>query len=185
MDRPDHELIAEALQGSASALERLVARYLTLVYRVVLSYVKQTEEAEDLTQEVFVKVMRVLPRFDLTRPFKPWLVQIAKHQALDLLKKKKAIVFSQLETEDQAEAWEDTIPDPGPWSDAIVSDREAAAALATAVRDLPPQDQRLLSLHYIHGWALREIAEEWREAVNTIKSRHRRLLLRLRKRLIE
>ncbi len=89
----DEQLIKNYLIGDNKALELLIKRYLTPIYNFVLRYVKNTSEAEDVTQEVFVKVWKNLKKFNDNYKFKSWLYTIAKNTSLDYLKKKKKNEF--------------------------------------------------------------------------------------------
>lgn len=84
-NQDDNQLIAEYLQGREQALEILINKYLGQIYGFVYRLVGKPEEAEDITQEVFVKVWRSLKKFDKEKSFKPWLFKIAKNTAMDFL----------------------------------------------------------------------------------------------------
>ncbi|MBI5465766.1 MAG: RNA polymerase sigma factor [Candidatus Kerfeldbacteria bacterium] len=78
----DEQLVALAVRNNQAALATLVKRYLRLVYALAYRYVVDKDEAEDVTQEVFVKVWRHLGKFDTNKVFKPWLYQITKRACL-------------------------------------------------------------------------------------------------------
>ena len=82
----DDELVLRALKGDDEALRLLVERYLKQVYRFVFHYLPSSEDAEDVTQEVFVKVWKHLRKFHRDQNFKTWVFTIAKNTALDFLK---------------------------------------------------------------------------------------------------
>ena len=88
-NRSAEQLIANYLKGDQESLEILVRQYLKVIYSFVFRYVGNAEDAEDITQEVFVRVWRNLKRFNQEQSFKTWLFAIAKNAALDFLKKKK------------------------------------------------------------------------------------------------
>ncbi|MDP2630883.1 MAG: sigma-70 family RNA polymerase sigma factor, partial [Candidatus Uhrbacteria bacterium] len=108
----DNELISSYLSGNEQALESLIQRYLKLIYSFVYRYTGDAASADDLTQEVFVRVWRNLKRFDQEKSFKTWLFAIAKNAALDLLKKKKAIPFSAFDDAEGNNVVVDTLADP-------------------------------------------------------------------------
>ncbi len=93
----DQKLIANYLAGDEKSLEILINRYLRPIYSFVYRHVGNGEVAEDITQEVFVKVWRNLKKFDQNKSFKTWIFTIAKNTSFDFFKKKKAIPFSELE----------------------------------------------------------------------------------------
>src|SRR5579864_3367577 len=96
----DHELVKQYLKGDEKSLEVLVAKYLNPIYRFVYSYVKDQQTAEDITQDVFLKVWKNAKKVDKNKNFKSWIYTIAKNTALDFLKKKKSIPFSSFEDAD-------------------------------------------------------------------------------------
>jgi len=80
----DLQLIELSNKGDMGALETLISRYLKLVYFFVYSYLKNNANAEDVSQEIFVKLWKNLSKFDQSKEFRPWLYQIAKNSCLDL-----------------------------------------------------------------------------------------------------
>ena len=89
MDYSDEQLINNYLKGDEKSLEILIHRYLKPIYNFVYRYVNNKQEAEDVTQEVFVKTWRNLKKFKRNKSFKTWIFSIAKNTAIDSFKKKK------------------------------------------------------------------------------------------------
>ena len=92
----DEKLIILAKNGQETAFSALVQRYLSLVYNFSFRYTSSTTDAEDITQEVFIKVWRNLKKFDDSKAFRPWLYKIAKNTSLYWLKKKVDKPFAAL-----------------------------------------------------------------------------------------
>ncbi len=182
MSITDQELIARYRNGERLALDDLVARYLSIVYSFVKRYVYDQETAEDVTQETFIKVIRHLKRYDARKPFKPWILQIAKHQAFDILKKQSPLLASEMEDTFETD-WLTSIPDPRPLADEATLLCERQREVTQAIHHLSKTEQRIFFLRYHLGWSFREIADELHELIDTVKSQHRRFLLKLRKRL--
>jgi RNA polymerase sigma-70 factor (ECF subfamily) len=176
----DATLIREYLDGNKTSFDALVLRYTKLVYSVALHFVKQPADAEDVTQDVFIKVLRNLKRFDAQKSFKPWVLQIARNQALDWLKKKKPLLLSELESPEDMSIL-DALPDPQPLPDAIVQMGQDADRLSSVVRQLSATERKVIFLRYIKQFSFNEIAEELHEVMDTVKSRHRRAIAKLRK----
>ncbi len=182
MEITDSHLIKAHLAGEKGAFDILVARYLRAVHAVAFHYAKNRADAEDIAQETFLKVWRHLQRFDTDKNFKPWVLQITKNQALDHLKKKRPMTFSSIEQEDVDLL--DLIPDTSPLPDALARRAEEIGGLRETLDGLPASDRKLLFFRYMKGFSFKEIAEELGEVLDTVKSRHRRLLLKLRKELL-
>src|ERR1051326_7311217 len=94
----DQQLLKGYFTGSHHMFDVLVERYLSLVYGICLRYLQSRSEAEDATQEIFVKVWKNLKRFTQQKSFSSWVAEIAKNTCLDALKKKRVVPFSAFET---------------------------------------------------------------------------------------
>lgn len=177
----DEQLVEEYLKGDEKLLEILIKRYLGPIYIFICRYTGETKDAEDVTQEVFVRVWKNIRRFDQNKSFKTWLFSIAKNAAIDSLKKKKAVAFSEFESEDGNNAVLDALVDPAPLPSEIFNRPDLGAALASALEELSPKYRTVLFLRYNDHFNFREIAESLGEPIHTIKSRHRRALIMLKK----
>lgn len=185
MNRLDEQLITDYLAGDEQSLELLVKQYLKPIYSFVSRYVGNGQEAEDITQEVFVRVWRNLKKFDQNKSFKTWIFSIAKNASLDSLKKKKAIPFSEFDTEEGGNRITDTLADPSPLPLELLEKAGMAKILNAAMEKLSPQYRMVLFLRYNDHFNFREIAESLSEPLHTITSRHRRALIQLKKILTE
>ena len=181
----DEILIRKYLAGDEQSLELLIKQYLKPIYSFVCRYVGNSQEAEDITQEVFVRVWRNLKKFDQEKSFKTWIFSIAKNASLDFLKKKKAIPFSEFDTEEGGNRITDTLADPSPLPLELLEKAGMANMLNAAMEKLSPQYRMVLFLRYNDHFNFREIAESLDEPLHTITSRHRRALIQLKKLLIE
>jgi len=85
----DSQLVQKYLSGDEESLKLLIRNYLKPVFSFVYHFVNNPAEAEDIAQDVFVKMWKNLKKFDQQKKFKTWLFAIAKNTALDYLKKKK------------------------------------------------------------------------------------------------
>lgn len=179
-NRSDEQLIADYLKGDQPSLEVLIKRYIKPIYSFACRYVNDTEATEDITQEVFVKAWRHIKKFDQSKSFKTWIFSIAKNTAMDFLKKKKTIPFSAFDTEN-GNAVTDKLADPSSLPQ-ILLERSGAAQMLNAAREkILPKYGTVLSMHYNERLNFREIAEKLGEPLNTIKSRHRRALILLKR----
>lgn len=181
----DEDLVRSYLGGEENALRLLIDRYLKSLYNFVYQYVGNADEAEDVVQEVFVKVWKNLKKFDRSRSFKTWIFTIAKNSALDVLKKKKTIPFAAFEDEQGHNALVANLTDESLLPNELLERADIAGVLQKTVEKLPSADRVILFLYYHDGFNFREIAEALEEPLDTIKSRHRRALLRLKKLLVQ
>jgi RNA polymerase sigma-70 factor, ECF subfamily len=180
MDRSDQQLIAGYLAGDEKSLEVLFGKYLKLIYSFAYRYVGGGQDAEDVTQEAFMKVWRNLKKFDQQKNFKTWVFAIAKNTAIDFLKKKRAIPFSEFENEEGENIITETLADPSPLPNELLEKADMRQMLTLAMEMLSPKYRMVLFLRYNDHFSFKEIAESLSEPENTIRSRHRRALIMLK-----
>jgi RNA polymerase sigma-70 factor (ECF subfamily) len=180
----DAECIAAYRAGDPAAFEALVARHLSAVYNFIARYAGGGDDADDIVQDVFVKVWKHLHRFDTTKNFRTWLFTIAKNTALDWLKKKKAIVFSDMsDGSENMPAFEETIADDEPAPPEIIDAKISHTELASLLDGLHPDHKAVVLLRLDSQLTFREIAESLDRPINTVKSHYRRAISSLRKKL--
>ncbi len=177
----DQKLIADYLAGDEKSLEVLIHRYLKPIYSFVYRYVGNKQETEDITQEVFVKVWRNLKKFNRQKSFKTWIFSIPKNTSIDCFKKKKAIPFSDFENEKGENELVDKLAGPAPLPDKLLEQANIKEMLDAAINRLAPKYRLVLFLRYNDHFIFREIAEALGEPLNTVKSRHLRALIILKK----
>src|SRR6266508_3975871 len=91
---PDEQLAESYVDGASACFDELVRRYSGPIYAFILRMVGRPEDADDLTQDVFVQLLRSLPSARPELPLRPWVYVIARNKCLDHLKRKKALNFS-------------------------------------------------------------------------------------------
>lgn len=181
----DEQLVGNYLKGNQEALEFLIKRYLKPIYSFVYRYTGSSQDAEDITQTTFVKAWRNLKKFDQNKSFKTWLFAIAKNTSIDFSKKKKTVPFSAFENNEGDNILINTLTDPSPLPDELLERAEIKQWLVLAMEKLAPKYRMVLFLRYNDHFTFREIAESLVEPLNTVKSRHRRALIMLKKILTE
>lgn len=174
----DNKLIHQYLDGDEMSLEILVKKYLKIIYNFSYKNVGNAEQAEDITQEVFLKIWKNLKKFDQKKDFKPWIFQIARNTSIDYLRKKKSIPFSKFENEKGQNILLDNMASPDSNLIEKLSDKRV---LASVMQNLTDKDQKIINLRHRDGMSFKEIAEIFDESINTIKSRYRRILVNMRK----
>jgi RNA polymerase sigma-70 factor (ECF subfamily) len=182
-DRPPHPssaeppvddsfLLGRARHGDLSAFEEVVRRHRGRVYGVALRIVRCHETAEDVAQEAFVRAWRGLERFELGRPFAPWVCRIAANLALNHVRSPRMREQALPEGYDEQRA-----PDAGPLE--TVLDAEAKRVLDDAVGALPVEQRAVLVLRVFEELSYDEIAQALQLSPGTVMSR----LFRARERL--
>jgi RNA polymerase sigma-70 factor (ECF subfamily) len=165
-------LLARARQGDVAAFEEVVRRYQRRVYGVALRIVRAHDLADDVAQEAFVRAWRSLDRFDLARPFGPWVCRIAANLAVNHVRSPRA------REEGLPEGHAETpSADPGPLG--AILDAEARRVLDDAVAGLGPEQRAVFVLRAVEEMSYQEIAEALGISQGTVMSR----LFRARERL--
>jgi RNA polymerase sigma-70 factor (ECF subfamily) len=173
----DGELIARAADGDRAAFVTLVERHRGLVYRVAFQYAGNHYDADDIAQDVFIKVHRALRSFRQDAQFTSWLYRIAMNACIDHGRKRSpATSLEAAGPEDRpidvaAEA-------PGP--DQRVYAGEVRRAVEAAVDRLPPQQRIIFSMRHFEGMKLRDIAAALGIAEGTVKRQLHSAVHRLR-----
>lgn len=175
----DEQLVLSALNGEPEALGILIERYSNLVYRFVMRYVRDDADAQDVTQEVFLKVWKSLETFEQGKTFRPWLYTIAKRTCLDLLKKHSIVAFSSLDV-GALEKLQFAESEDAESSREVVERVLLGGKLSFALAKLAPQYSEVVKLHHTSQLNFREISEMKSESINTVKSRYRRALSMLK-----
>ena len=179
----DQQLIGNYLKNKKNEqpLEVLIQRYLKPIYGFVYKYTGDSQEAEDIAQETFVKVWRNLKKFKKQKNFKSWLFSIAKNTAIDFLKKKRAMQFSDFENERGESTILEKFIDSSPLPNELLERKDLMGTLAKAIGKLLPKYRKTLLLRHNDNLTFREISEATGEPLNTVKSRYRRAVIMLKK----
>lgn len=181
MEPSDELLLSRYKQGDARAFRELMERYAPSIYNLAYRFLLDPMEAENVTQETFLRVMLSLGRLRLDLPFKPYLFRIAVNLCRDLARKKRTLTFTDLDSSDDASDSHFAYDAPEVWE--RLTDAELAARVNTALADLPPPYQIVLLLRYSEDLSYEEIAHTLDLPLNTVRTHLRRAKQRLRARL--
>ncbi|MBI4879307.1 MAG: sigma-70 family RNA polymerase sigma factor, partial [Planctomycetes bacterium] len=172
----ERELVLQAQSGSEEAFTELIDRYHERIYRVAARIVRNPDEAEEVTQEVFVRAVAAIGRFDFRASFYTWLVSIARNAAFDALRSlRRRGRFVQLEDGFDgcaAEGYGDPVKS--------VTDNEATERVVEALGKLSVRDRTLLVLREYEDLQYEEIARVLGCSVGTVESGIHRARKRLR-----
>jgi RNA polymerase sigma-70 factor (ECF subfamily) len=179
----DEQLVDNYRRGDSAALDFLIKKYLDPTYNFVFKYVHTIHEAEDVTQESFVKAWKKLDSFNSRFKFKTWLFTIAKNTALDHLKKRGLIPFSALDGEQEGESFEHSLISYEALPDEALAKIQDMEMISRAVDNLPDIYAQIITLYYRDQLNFREIAGLLKQSINTIKTRHHRARALLKRNL--
>lgn len=177
----DAKLVAAYINGDHAAFDGLVKRHLDAVYSFVGRFLQEQQDAQDVTQETFVKAWRHLKKYDTKRNFKTWLFVIAKNTCLDFLKKRRTIPFSHFEDSTGHNLLTEKLAAAGVSIQQLIDNKSMANAVSQATLKLSPRYQTVLNLHYAQQFSFREISQKTGDPLNTVKSWHQRAIIELKK----
>jgi RNA polymerase sigma-70 factor (ECF subfamily) len=168
----EREWAARARRGDPDAYGELVRRYQTAVFNVCYRLMGERAEAEDATQEAFIRAYARLETFDVTRPFGPWIKRVAANLCLNRLEARPPAAAELDEERDRA-------PDADP--EAAHEQTESAQAIRAALTGLPSHYRAVVELRHFQDLSYDEIAAALKLPLSDVKSH----LFRARKLLAE
>jgi RNA polymerase sigma-70 factor (ECF subfamily) len=171
----DTEVVTAYLAGDARAFDLLVERYQTRLLNFIYRTVGDRERAEDLVQEVFIRVYRHLPRFDRSKKFSTWIYTIASNLAKNELRNRarNPLVYFQSLTKGWGDEEERPLDfeDPANRPDDLFHKRQLRAVVDAGVAQLPVHHREVFVLRELEGKSYEEIAEITKTNLGTVKSR--------------
>lgn len=167
----DYALVEAALNGEEKAFARLLSKYKDAIYYMLLKMVNNKSDAEDLTIEAFGKAFKNLHQYSPHYAFSTWLFKIASNNCIDFLRKRKGVLISIENTQENSES-DPPIKlksiDPDPEQKLIRIQK--AILLRRIVHRLKPRYRTLVELRYFHEYSYEEIAKELNLPLGTVKA---------------
>jgi RNA polymerase sigma-70 factor (ECF subfamily) len=158
--------VSEVLRGDTDAFKAIVERYRGLVYRLALSSLGNREEAEEASQEIFLKAFKSLPSFRIDKRFLPWLYSIASNylrtHAVRVRRADEKLVRDRQELLPSR-------PEDNPEARALL--RQSLEELRTAVSALAPAVREVVNLYYFEGLSVEDICSVLGLGAENVKSR--------------
>ena len=181
---PDHDLVDRVLGGDREAFASLLTRHQKKVFNFMYRMVGERGVAEDLTQEVFLKVYEALPGFRKAAKFSTWLYRIAHNHCLNALKGRgREIAVSALTKEPANGNPVTALVDPSASPEERLEQRELQAVVQEKLAELTPEHRAVLVLRDIQGLSYDEIATALELEDGTVRSRLHRARMELKERL--
>lgn len=163
--------IEHAQAGDSEGLHFLYVRYALDVHRFVNSLVKDHHEAEDITQNIFAKLMKAINKYEPREvPFAAWIMRVARNAALDHLRARRAVPTEEVRLTDSGQAQ---------------IGRERGRDLRHALEELPEDQREVLLLRHIAGLTPVEIATTLKKSESSVHGLHHRGRRTLRTKLVE
>jgi RNA polymerase sigma-70 factor (ECF subfamily) len=174
----EQRLVARARQGDAASYEVLVQRHAQYAYNLALRVVGDPLEAEDLTQEAFLRAWQALPRFRSQSSFSTWLSRIVTNLCINRLPQMK----KELAALDPGDEMID-LPDSGQEVEPALLSHELRQCLHQAIKELSPGQRMLISLRHLQGMSYNDISQVTGLPLGSVKTGIHRARLALRQAL--
>ena len=188
-ETPDAELVRVAKSGDLDAFEALTNRYEQRVYGLAMRMLRQEQDAEDVTQQTFLSVLENLEGFRGEASFSTWVLRIASHAALKIIRKRKGLNTVSLEEATESSDDSSSIPHPefiADWRQSpehLVEQNEVRRLLDEALARLDEKHRLVFLLRDVEGLSVRETAEALDLSEGNVKVRLLRARLQLREEL--
>lgn len=179
-------LIEQLKQGDENAFKTIVETWQNMVYNTAIGIVQNAEDAEDITQEVFVQVYQSISSFKGDSKFSTWLYRIAITKSLDHQRRKKrkkrfSFVRSLFGDESEVAIHPPDFHHPG----VVLDKKEDAVTLFQAISQLPENQRVAFTLHKVEGLSYQEVSEVMKTTVSSVESLMHRAKANLKKSLAD
>jgi len=158
----DIELVKLCQSGDVTAFDGLVRRHQDRIYRLVYKMLGGAYEADDVSQDVFLKAYRSIKDFRCQSSFSTWLTQITINQCINHLKNRNRFKFLSFGLSSKRRSVEPQI---------VAERNEKREKVYQVVNSLPIKQKTVIILHYFENYSCEEIAEVLKCSIGTVKSR--------------
>ncbi len=170
--KEERELILGCQRGDRQAFEALYLKYHRGLYSFLLSMLRSPETAEDVTQDVFVKLFNQIQSYRFQSPFAHWLFRMARNAAIDRFRREKVRRATSLDADsERVHPLQEVLPSNSPLPSARSESQERAKAVREAVLQLPENYQTVVMLREWDELSYEEIARQLDISEGTVKSR--------------
>lgn len=172
MNHDEKALIKEAQRGNILAFESLVKNYDRHVLQLAYNMVNNAQDAEDIYQEVLVRVYKNLHRFEFKSEFSTWLYRIVVNYCINFNKKRRRLKAYSIDKEFQNsdENWEKTVRSEEQNPEEYFLNVELSREIETALQQLSPKQKTVFILRHYHGHKLKKIAGIIKCSEGTVKN---------------
>ena len=165
MQDTETQWLSLAQKGDPQAFTELVEAYQKPVYNLCYRMLGTAEDAEDASQETFLRAYRSMKRYDNSRPFSTWLLSIAAHYCIDQIRRRRLSIVSieELPVPD--------VPDTSPGLESTVSRNEERRRIRKLLDTLAPIDRAAVIMYYWYDFSYDEICQALSLTMSAVKSR--------------
>lgn len=151
--------LSDFQEGDRAGFEKIFSGYKSLVINLAFRFIGNREFAEDVAQEVFIKIYEQKSRLVPRAKFSTWLYRVTVNKALDFQRKKKNRLLSLDESTNSGQSFGDTLIDPSQRPSAALESAELKSFIRKEIQRLPEKLRNVILLHQFEDLSYREIAE--------------------------
>ena len=184
VEKSDQILVRDLKNGEEGAFRELVDKYQDKVYNTCVSFVKNQDDADDLSQEVFIEIYKSIDTFREDAKLSTWIYRISVNKSLEhirrMKRKKRSVLLSWIRKDMPEDDRE--VPDfnhPG----ILAENKEKAVILFRAIQKLPDNQRIAFTLHKLEDLSYEEIAEVMQKSLSSVESLMHRAKMNLKKEL--
>ena len=187
MQNEDTVLMLQTKDGDQTAFKELVEKHKLSVLNLCLRFTGNKPDAEDLAQDVFMRIYQAAPRYEAKAAFTTWLYRIAVNLCLNYQRRKKLLTFFSIDSnhgseEDHQRKIPDIISSERPDTD--FEKKERQQFVQKAIQSLPENQRTVVILYRYQNLSYQEIADTLETSVSAVESRLFRAKLNLKKKLL-
>jgi RNA polymerase sigma-70 factor (ECF subfamily) len=183
VNQPEAGLVRRCLAGDEKAYRELIEMYQPRIYSLALRMLRRADDAQDVTQETFIRMFRALDRYDPQRPFAAWLFSIASRLSIDQLRRRKLQPVPLTQRGHDDEEYTIEVEDTGPRPEEVTAHAEEETRTRALIDSLPAHYRIVVLLRHQQDLSYEEIAETLHLPLGTVKARIHRARALLRDRI--
>ncbi|WP_317368075.1 sigma-70 family RNA polymerase sigma factor [uncultured Tyzzerella sp.] len=169
----DIEIVEEILKGNLDAFSQIVDKYEKMIYNLAYRIFNNTSDAEDMTQEIFIKIYKNIYKCEGKQSIKTWVYTIAYNTCIDEVRKRKGKnnISLDIEIEGEENSFSLDVPSDEPTPESALLQKEGFLEIEQAINSLNEINKSLVFLRDIKGFSYNEISEIMGINIGTVKSR--------------
>ena len=178
MEFNEIEVIQKVKDGNAGEFEKIINKYNKMVYSLAYRLIRNSDEARDLTQDVFLRAFRFINKYNPEFKMSTWLARITYNLFKDRFKNKQLPMAHNVNfDDDDGRGYEEQFVDRGPGPDEKVENSMKTEQIVAVINKLPVNYKTVIVLYFWGDYAYEEIAEILEIPIGTVKSRLKRAKL--------
>ncbi|OEG00230.1 RNA polymerase sigma factor SigW [Vulcanibacillus modesticaldus] len=172
MNFVDNKLIRKAKAGDMQAFAELVYQYKDKIFNLAYRMLGNTQEAEDVSQETFLRVYSNIDRYDEKYKFSTWIYKIATNLSIDRIRKRRTTYsLDDYWNEEEGLDWYTRLPNQSIGPEESIISNEEINQVHKAILNLPEKYRVIMTLRYVEDLSIKEISEIVNLPISTVKTR--------------